>query len=519
MIEHRNVTVSKRLIVLNSASSVVARLVNMTVILWMYQYLLKRIPAEEFAVYPVVTAIMVFAPLFFSLFSGGIARYVIEAFAKGEFSQVTRIVSSIAPMITAAAMLFLTVGLAFAFNIEMILNIAPTMVEEARIMMGLLVANFALQMLGLPFSVGFHVRQRYVELNILGVLRDFLRTALLFLFLLGIGPEVVWVVVATVIAELTHLTVVVLRSRQMLPGLSVRLELFSWREARALMSFGLWTTLGQLGTILYINAATIVLNLYGTAVDVTSYHLGATFYRQILSTIQLASLPLQPALTAMHALDDHQRLSRTVLRGGRYALWVSLAVATPLVIYADDFIGLYLGDRYPSAATVIILFMIIFPFTQPNALLVKAAMATARVREMFLPAFLSQLLGFFLMLYLSAYRDFGAVGVAAALSFVSVGSQLVYFWPLLIKRTEISFSRFLSALIVPGYLPAIVGGLVWLGAKILLPPSTWTLLLLDGAIGGFAYVLTLLVLLLRSDERKNLEALLRRLRPPYRART
>ena len=82
---------------INSASSVLAKIVNMTVLLWVYQYLLKRIPAEEFAVLPVVTAIMVFAPLFFSFFTGGISRYVVEAYAKGDFERVTRIVSSIFP--------------------------------------------------------------------------------------------------------------------------------------------------------------------------------------------------------------------------------------------------------------------------------------------------------------------------------------------------------------------------------------------------------------------------------------
>ena len=127
---------------------------------------------------------------------------------------------------------------------------------------------------------------------------------------------------------------------------------------------------------MYTNAATLVLNIHGSAVDVTSYHIGATFFRQINSTINLAAQPLQPAITAMNALEDRRRLASTVLRGGRYALWVSMILASPLTLYADVFIDLYLGDKYSIASMIIVLFMITFPFTQPTSLLAMTAMAT-----------------------------------------------------------------------------------------------------------------------------------------------
>ncbi|MGB3245663.1 MAG: oligosaccharide flippase family protein, partial [Sulfitobacter sp.] len=342
--------ISKRLVVINSASSLVAKAVNMTVLLWMYQYLLKRISAEEFAVLPVVMALMVFAPLFFSFFTGGISRYVVEAYAQGNSDQITRIVSSILPPLSAMALVFFAIGMVVAVNIDSLLTIAPTMTTQASVMMALLVTSFSLQMLGLPFSVGFHVKQRFMELNLIGVSRDFLRIILLLTFLLGIGPQVVWVVVATVISEILYTVVTVWRSRRMVPELRMRMDHFDSAQAQTLISFGLWTTLGRLGGVMYTNAATILLNLYGTAVDVTSYHIGSTFYRQIDSTVALAVQPLQPVMTSMHALNDSKRLSRTVFRGGRYATWVSLAVATPLIIYADTFVDLYLGEKYSQTA-------------------------------------------------------------------------------------------------------------------------------------------------------------------------
>jgi hypothetical protein len=56
----------------------VARLVNFLVPMWVYQYLLTRLPAEEFAVLLVVLSVMLFAPLFFSFFTGGINCYILD---------------------------------------------------------------------------------------------------------------------------------------------------------------------------------------------------------------------------------------------------------------------------------------------------------------------------------------------------------------------------------------------------------------------------------------------------------
>lgn len=510
MVDHKNVLVSKRLVAINATGSVCARVLNVTVLVWMYQYLLKRIPPEEFAVYPVVTAVMVFAPLFFTFFSGGISRFVIDAYAKGEFEEVSRIVSSILPMLVAAGAVFLAVGLFFAANIEHVLNIAPDTVDDAKLMMGLLIANFSLQMVLQPYVIGYQVRQRYVELSLLAIFRDLIRIVLLLIFLLGISPNVIWVVIATVISEVVYLAVTAIRSRRMVPELRFNRSLFAMKRAWDLMSFGLWTAVGRLGTVMYSHAATIVLNLYGSAVDVTGYYIASSFYRQLLGMIQTASVPLQPAITGMNALDDRSRLASTVLRGGRYSLWVSLLVATPIALYADPLIELYLGDKYSVTATVLVLFMIIFPFTQPTQLLGMTAMAMAQVRAFFLPAFLFQLLGLVLMVIFAVYLNMGAVGVTLGLVGITIGSQIFYFWWLCLKLIRVDFSNFIKRVLIPGLGPALAGLVIWSGLEMLRPPDNWILLGLYSSLGAVVYVGVLLGFCLNQDDRKDLRALLSR---------
>src|SRR5690606_2882922 len=109
-------------------------------------------PAEEFAVYPVISSIMVGAPVFFLVFSGGISRYIVEAYVRRDPEDITRIASTMIPLLALASSIFLAAGLGFAFSLHRVLNIPDSMIGEARLMMILLVASYAVRVVFVPFE-------------------------------------------------------------------------------------------------------------------------------------------------------------------------------------------------------------------------------------------------------------------------------------------------------------------------------------------------------------------------------
>ena len=507
------IRISQKLVVVNSASFVLARIINISVVFWAYQYLLKRVPTAEFSVYPAVVAVMVLAPVFFTSFTGGITRNALDAYAKGDRVAVTRIVSSILPLIWLMTGVFVPLGGLLAFNIDHVLNIPPDMAGQAGLMMALLVLAFAVQMVLVPFQIGFHIHQKFVEMNLIMLGREVFRLLLLLGLMYGLGAQVIWVVVASFLADTSGAMVLALRSRALVPELRFRRDLADRVEARGLVSFGLWTSLGQLGNVMYTHAATIVLNLYGTPQDVTVYFIGATIFRQLQALIQTATQPLLPAITAMQALDDRARLARTLNRGARYGLWVALLPGVALTVYAKDFIVLYVGDEYAQAAVVLMLFMTILPFDRATTLLPMTCIAMAKVRAFFLPAFLFQLLGLVLMVIFAGPLKLGAVGVTLALTAITVGSQLTYYWNLNLKISQIGLGAFARTVLWPGWLPGAVAAVAWAGLAVFHPITSWFQLFGYGVLGGVVYVAVVLTVGLDLSERTRLKAAIARRRP------
>jgi len=499
-----SVLISKKIVFINSACSAATHLLNVSVLVWMYNYLLERIPPEQFAIYAVVFAVMAFAPLFSVLLTGGVSRYIIDAYARNDTGRVTEILSSIFPPLVGAGLALLFSGLVLSWHIGEVLTIPAEYLGDARLMMVLLVFAFVYRMVLVPYGVGFNVKQRFVLLNGIYISRDLVRIALLFILLLGVSTRVLWVVVASVTADLVAVTVITWWSRRMIPQLRFNASLFNLRMARLLVSFGFWTTLGQVAAMVHNSTGTLVLNKLGTPLAVTAYYVGSMVDRQTSRLTSFASVPLQPALTAMYSGGDRRRLGNTYLRGGRYALWATLAIGCPLMIYSSEFIRLYLGDRYLEAATVITLLAATYPFTYSNFFLAQVAMATARVKSFFVAAFITQVISVGLMIYLVEWWQAGATGVSAAICATLIISQLVCFWPMALRLAEVSFFRFVRETLLPGMGPAAGASVIWLGLKLYDPPDTWLTLAIYALAGYLIYAVVLYTACLQAQERADI---------------
>lgn len=496
------VEISKRLFLVNSASAVLTRVLRVTVVAWLYQYLLKRISSDEFAVYALVMALMVFAPLFSTLFTSGISRYVVEACAGNDERRVRQIVSSVLPLLAGWSMVMVGVGCVFAWQVEHFFTVTPEHLAETRLMLVLLLVDFAIGMVVSPFTVGFDVRQKYVLFNTIQLGCELLRIGLLFLLMYGVSTRALWVVVSSVVATLFNRALCVAVSRRLLPMLRFSWDLSDMKVARALLSFGFWSTVGQLAYLIYINVDILILNKFSTSLEVANFKLGSEFYLQIQALVNTAVGVFIPALTALHAQDDSKRLGEAYLRGCRYIIWITMLVACPLVIYGRELITLYVGPKYLGVVPVMTPLLLLLPLVQTVGLLSPLAAATAQLREFSLTSLVSQLLKLALTLYLVGYLNQGARGCALSTSVIIGLAVMVGFWPLGLKLARVKFGQFARDVLWRGLLPtavALAGG--WMLRSLHLPLG-WFWLGAHAAVCCGVYGAVLIAFCLDGEERQ-----------------
>ncbi len=97
------VPISKRLILVNSASAMVTRLVSMSVLVWVHARLVRRISPEEYSLLAPILALLEFVPLATVVLTSGLGRFIVEAYARNDQRRVTAIVSTMFPLVSTVA--------------------------------------------------------------------------------------------------------------------------------------------------------------------------------------------------------------------------------------------------------------------------------------------------------------------------------------------------------------------------------------------------------------------------------
>ncbi len=511
------VAVSQWTVLVNSSSAALSKVLNVAVLLWMHQHLLKRIAPEEYSLYPAILGLTVFLPLLATLLTSGLGNFVMQAYATADHDRIGQIVSTMFPLLAGAGLIVLGLGLLAAWHADVLLNVDLQRLSDARRMLVLMVLPVALSFVTAPFSCGLWVRQKFVSINAVELGSEILRAALLLVLLLGVSTRVLWLAVASSAALTCKLLALQLLSRRALPSLRLGRSTFHAPTAGALCLFGAWSLLGQLADKLRAGMHPLILKTFATAADVATFNIGWIFYNQIYLAEYLVTRPLQPPLTALHAQGDRRRLASAYLRGGRYGLWATLLVVAPLWLYRQEFVLLYAGPAYAAAASVLGLLLLAFPLEYGNNMMVRLAYASGVLRPWAWRILVIQLLVLLTTLFVVARLRAGAVGAAATTIGVTALAQPLVMWPLGWRLAGVSAAAWLRQTLLPGLLPALAGGLAWLAAREVLPITTWPRLLADGALGAIVYVCAVAAVGLGTSETHRLLDLLghgwARLRP------
>lgn len=507
---------AKKALVINSVSSIFTIVLQITVLVWVNRFLLQRIEPEEYAIFPLVMSIVLIAEVLKQLFVGGLSRFIVEADARGDDDGVTRIVSSMFPFLVGSVVMFSVIGALVVWKIDWVLEIAPEYVRTARMMFALVVSMLLAGMIAGPFSVGLYAKQKFLIKNALDLVAEVVRIAVLAGLLLGVSASVMWLVVASTTAQLLRTVMDIYWTRRLIPAVKIRPSMFDRDTARSLLGFGAWTSVGGAVQIISRTVPLLLLNRFGTAVDVTCLYLGRLPDLQLRKVISAGMVPIQPAMTSLYAREGLESLSRIYLQGNRYTLWFALVGIAPLMVFAGPIIEAYVGNTFIDAAWVMLFLLGRYPLIFASAMFYRVAHASARVGQYFVTEAVIQVATLVAMYVLVVRMGMGAVGAAIAIGASASVLQLVLTWPLGMKMVGVTWRQLARFTLLPGMLPFAGAAGFCFAYRMLFPLETWHMIGIGSVLAVLVFVAILLRFCLEPEDRQLVAAATKRLRPPAR---
>lgn len=497
------IEISKKLILINSASSAIVLLLNLTVLIWLQQYLLKRISPEEYALLPLVMAIMAFAPLLTMVLTGGLGRYITVAYARGDDEQITRICSTMFPLLLCAGVTVLLAGWIAAWHVDQILRVSPEHLADARTMLALLVFSTAVRLPLAVFGSGFIVKQKLMLLDMIEVFCQLFRIGLLFILLLGIGAQVLWVTVALVSSELLSLLIAVPVSIRLVPAQRVKLGYFQLSLAKELTSYGGWGLLNQVGETLKQALDPIILNRFASALDVSIFYVSGIVPRQLRLMMGPLTRPFIPVLAAAYSVGDKDKLRNIYLRTARYHAWVSLIIAIPATVFGSELMLLYLGGDYVRAGIIMGLLLWIGVLNSFNALGAAVAAAVGDMKGISIRLASGQLISVIIGFVLVYAFSQGAFGLAFAGLVAVALFESLFVWTYCRQLVGASTYIWFRNVVLPAMIPAIAPMLLCSVVKYLVDIDSWGALISLSAASTALYCVSVISFGFRPEDRQD----------------
>nr|WP_296429922.1 hypothetical protein [Roseovarius sp. BRH_c41] len=487
--------------VTNVGASLLGAILNLIILIWVNQFLLRRVGAEEYSLVPVLTSLMIFGELFRDAFAGGVARFLVAADASGDDTEVARIVSSMLPLLALVALIVATGGGWAVQHIDQLINVDAAHKHSAQIMLSLLVLSLCLEIAASPFSFGLFAKMRFVTLNLVNFGTLLVRIALLLVFLFGIGPQVIWLVVATVLSSLLDLAIRIYFTIRLLPAARFNHRLISRRAVATLLSFSLWTTVQGIGNIVHRATPALFLNHYSNPVDVVSFHLGNLPDLQIRKLISVGARPALPELTSVFVSGRKEALRGLFYRGGRYYLWAALFLPPSLIIFGGPLVTLYVGPNYLDAATVLIWVLGAYPLVWASAMFFQVAYASGEIRAFNILNIIVVLATLAMLWIFIVWLDMGALGAGYAFGIGSGLGHLLIIWPGSLRFIQGSWIDFIRLTLGPGCLPGLIAILICVGWTHSMALDSWAMLGVGFCLASAGYVTTLLVCCLDAQDK------------------
>ncbi|MGJ8677696.1 MAG: hypothetical protein ACSHX0_09280 [Akkermansiaceae bacterium] len=483
---------SQKSFMINIVTSLGTKLLQITLLVWVNQYLLRRVDPEEYSLLPLVMSLLIFADIFRNMFVDGLGRFMVEADAKNDGKGIQQLVSSMWPLLLLVGIVFGFLGGVAIFFIDEILAIDAVYQLQARIMLGLLVCMFCLDVLLAPFSVGLYVKQKFVHINAITLMTELVRIVIVLSLLLGVGPQVMWLVCASFTAQCLNLLIRCYYTRKLIPDAKVVRGGFSPTIAKQLMGFGAWSSVGNFTNFAMNTVPILLLGHFGTAIQVSMFHLGRLPEVNIRKLAIAAVQPAQPMLTARFAMDGKESLNESYFRGGRYHLWATLLLVAPLVVFAETVSTLYAGETYAGAGMVMVVLFLSYPVIWASAMFYRISHATGDIADFYKCEIFDAILKILLVVLFVVVLKWGALGAALGITIATVIVHLWTIWPQGLKMVSGRWSTFFRSTFIPGCGPFAGALVVSIMARFFFNPSSWLSL---GAAAAAAVTVYLLVML------------------------
>lgn len=357
--------------------------ITMVVSLYTYRVILHALGVEDYGIYNVVGAFVAFFSLISSGLSSSIGRFLAFELGSGNTGNLRRVFSTAMAIQCSLALIIMLAGESFGiWFINSNLNIPPERLTAACWVFQFSILTFMSGLLTLPYTALITAHEKMGAFAVFGILDVVIRLAIA-LFIAYACPSADHLIVYGLLLMLQSFimqTIYIVYCRRHFPECRIKLR-FHKKHARDMIGFAWWNTIGCSAALFKDQGVNVLINIFFGPVANAARGLSYSVAGTACSFTNNLMAAIHPQVTKSFAANDRQYCHSLVDRGSRFAFYIIMVLAIPIMLDTPYLLRLWLGS-YPSDTVLFTRLVLILTMIDVlSATLITLQAATGRIRD------------------------------------------------------------------------------------------------------------------------------------------
>ena len=420
-----NLAEAKKRLILNVSTNILQIFMFSVVMLWLTPFLISKLGVALYGMVPLVTSITRYFGLLTLAISATVGRFVVVNYAKGNYPACNRYFNTSLFVLGGASVVLVLVGLVISFFFADIFNVPEGHEFQSGILFLSVVISTVVTAITSSFLVSTLIKHRFDLQNISKIAGKLLQVVFIVSCFYLLKPELGYVGISYLAMALCILAFSMFFTKKLTPEFKLSINDYSKTALTDMLGMGIWTTINQLGALLYLSIDMVVINVF----------LGATQcgrYAPVLQWLILLQMlggaisgVLTPIFYELIGKGDIDQLIRQLRKSLRFMAALMLLPISLLCGFSKPLLTCWLGNDF--AEFHLLMWILIAP-AAVNMIIMPAFAIFRGMNRVKLPAIMT-IIGGVLNVILSSIlvnTSLGIYGVAISTMICLLAKNLIF---------------------------------------------------------------------------------------------
>ena len=469
-----------RQFLINIFSSWYAQAVRVAIAFFFVPYITTALGDERYGIWVIIFQTICYFYLLDLGVSAALLRFVSKYLGENNFDKINRLLNT-------ANLFYLGVGLAasvsiylFAINFFDVFQVTSDAIySEGVTALSILAILIGVRFMLLPFGGSLASFQRQDLMNLLNIVEEITRAAVL-IYILSQGGGLVDMAIAATVIHLSRHVAGVFILKKLYPQIKFSLKKIDAKIASSLLHYSKTAFGISIGWMLIFNSDSILLGLISSSSAAGIYNPAVQLMFHLRMTVNAIGLPLIPAVSHLETTADLETVKRLYLRVLKYTAYLSFLTCTTVLLYANEFVALWLPEEFMPAGPVMQILAVSGAFFLPQIMGNSVLLGLGKHSKLLLVLILE--VAFKILLAIFLVKEYGLLGMAAATALPQLVIYTTIYPFFLANIMKTKWRLIMKQVLLPGFLAASVTAAAALSVKTFIAPESWSALLFNGAV-------------------------------------